>query len=877
MGRIREGWRRLQFLARRNRIGSELEEEMRFHLECRAQEARQAGVDPADADNAARRAFGPALALREAGMEMWGWGWLDRLAQDVRWAVRTLRRSPAFTATALLTIALGVGTNTAIFTVVRAHLLRPLPYPHADRLIWIFETSKSFMSGEPVDATDARVEAWRHARSIDRLATFVGTREILTGGGEAEEIGVGAVSPELFEVLGVSARRGRLFSADENRPGHDAVVVISQALWQRRFGGSDRAIGQAINLESRAYTVIGILPPEFRFAPLDRSRYAWLGARNTDAWVPVSTQFEPGAGQASGRFYLGVVGWLRPGTTAAAAQDELTRLAAASSDGRSGAVVVALQQELTQKLRLPLLLLAGAAGFVLLIVCANVANLQLARGAARGHEMAIRAAVGAGRRRLARQLLVESAVLAFTGGALGLAVVKASLGVLVWLGGRELPQDVPVAVDGWVLGFALAASAGAAVLFGLLPAVQAARVDPHNALKEGGRGPAGRAGRVTGILVVAEIALALMLVAGAGLMVNTVWRLQHVPLGFREDHLLTLQVKFLRALPREGRRRALTTALPRVRALPGVEAAEIANTLPMGGAPTIGGFEIPGAPRAGGHSPTAQMRVVTPGYLSAMGIPLIRGRAFTDADAEGAAVVAIVNETMERKYFGGNALGRQVQKEGGDVAEVVGVVGDIRHETLRSDPVPEIYHPFAQAGAYSTWLAVRTGTEPMATAAAVRSVLREVEPAAVVTDVKTMERRRADALGTSSLLLRLLLLFAGLALLLALVGSYGVVSYWVSRRRQEFGVRLALGAPPGRVIRQVLRETLGLVVVAVALGLAGAAASTRLLSAYLYRVEATDPPTLAVTTVLVIASALAAAYLPARRAANTDPVSVLRE
>ncbi|MGE5360364.1 MAG: ADOP family duplicated permease [Bacteroidales bacterium] len=878
MGRtIRNGWQRLQVLFHRRRVEAELDEEMQFHLECRARAMRDQGVAADDAAAGARRAFGSTLRLRESGLEMWGWGWLDRLSQDVRWAFRTLRRAPGFTMAAVLTLALGIGANTAIFTVLRAQLLRPLPYPHAERLVWVFETSRTFMRGQPVPATEARVEAWRgQARSFDQIGTFVSSRAILTGMGPAEELGLGAVSPEIFQLLGASPFRGRLFGASENQRGRDRVAVLSHAFWQRRFGARDSVFGRQVTLGREAFTIIGVLPQGFTFVPLDRPGVPWLAPKETDLWVPVSTQFRPG--QSNGRFYLGVLGRMKPGATAALAQTELASIAAARSNGRSGAAVFGLQDELVKDVRVPLFLLTGAAAFVLLIVCANVAHLQLARGMARGREMATRAAVGAGRARLVRQLLVEAVVLSTAGGLLGLLVVKASLGVLLWLAGDEVVLPAAVGVDGGVLGFALVASIGAAVLFGLLPARQAARIDLQGSLKDGGRGPVGRARRTTTLLVVVEVALALVLVACAGLMVNTVWRLRHVAVGFDPNRLVTLHLQLPTEYYEDDRSRQFIDAfLPQVRALPGVETAEAANTLPIGGAPTFAGFTIVGQPDEGLARPTAQYRVVTPGYFGAMRIPLKRGRTFTSGDRNETAQVAIINETMERTYFNGNALGRYLTQADPVPLQVVGVVGDVRHQSLRSEPLPEIYHPLAQRETSSPWLAVRVAGDPAATAASIRKLLAEAEPGAAITEVKTMDQRRANALGTSWFLVFLLVAFAALALVLALVGSYGVVSYWVSRRRPEFGVRLALGASASGVVLMVLGETLALMGAAIALGVAGAAVCTRLLSSYLYQVQPNDPFTVTAAVAVVLLTALAAAYLPARRAAATDPVVVLRQ
>lgn len=808
---------------------------------------------------------------------MWGWGWLDTLSQDVRWGARTLRRTPVFTFAAVLTLALGIGVNTAIFTVVRAQLLRPLPYPDADRLVWVFQSSRTFMPGEPLEATEATVDAWRRqAHEIDSLATFVGTRRILTGLGEADEVSVAAVSPELFRLLGVSPWRGRLFSEAENRRGRDGVALLSHAFWQRRFGGDPSAVGREVRLGSRSFSIVGVLPPGVTFAPLDRPRFAWLAPRDTDAWVPVSVESSPA--QATGRYYLGVIGRLAPRATPAQAQSELSRIAAAASNGRSGAIVAGLQQELVKKVRLPLLLITYGAGFVLLIACVNVAQLQLAKGMARGRELAIRVAVGAGRRRLVRQLLVESCILAGAGGILGVLVVVVSRGVISSIAGSEVPLAGAAVVDGWVLAFALGASAGSAVLFGLMPARQACRVDPLASLRDGGRGPAGSR-RLTGGLVVAEISLALVLLACAGLMLTTVWRLQHVSTGFRPDRLLTFHVQLPRTLPGAPDRNVALIAglLERVRSLPGVEAAEAVNTLPMGGAPTFAGVEIAGDPRSDDHPATAQYRVVTPGYFTAMGIPLRRGRVFTAADAGDTLRVAIVNERMERQFFHGNALGRYLTQGEPGPALIVGVVGDVRHASARSEPLPEVYHPMPQAGLSSPWLAVRFAGDAAAINRAVRRELAATEPAAAITQTKTMEQRQDEALGTSRFMVMLLVAFASLAQLLALVGVYGVVSYRVTRRRHEFGVRMALGAPRGNVLALVVGETFRLVTVAVAIGAAETVACSRLLSGYLFQVQPADPATLSAAAALMAVTALAAAYIPARRAERSDPLAVLRQ
>ncbi len=603
---------------------------------------------------------------------------------------------------------------------------------------------------------------------MEALAAFTSTAQVFVGDGYAEELAGGRVSPALFEVLGVKAYRGRLFEAGEDRAGADDDVVLSHATWQRLFGGRDTVIGRPVTLGGRARTVIGVLPPGFRFEPLD-GRQAVVAARETEFWLPLALTFS--GPNAASRYDLRTIGRLRPGATVEQARAELDAITRQVTHGASSADVAPLQTEIVHGVRRTLLLLFGAVGFVLVIVCANVAHLQLARGMTRRREMAIRVAIGAGRGRLGRQLLAESLVVAVAGGVLGLAGARWCVGVLVRLAGPDLPRAAAVGIDPLVIGFTAAVAGLSAVAFGLIPAVQASAVDPNRQLRDGSRtsGRGRGSASLMRLLVAGETGLALILAVCAGLMLISLWRVERVPLGFRTDHLLTMRT----VLPGQKYRgdngvRFYLELLDALRRLPGVDAAAAANTLPMGGTAPFQGFVVEGA----GSERTAatdrirgQYRTVTPEYFQALGIPLRRGRLFTEADRPGAQLVAIVNQTAERLHFGGNAVGKRLFSGRGDEPfEVVGVVGDIRHVYARSAPLPEVYHPLAQDPTSRMWLVIRTAADPAALAAVVRKRIASRDPGIPIDHVQTMEERHSASLGISTFLAFLLIAFAGLAL-----------------------------------------------------------------------------------------------------------------
>ena len=777
-----------------------------------------------------------------------------------------LARSPGVTAVAILTLALGIGANTAIFSVVNAVLLRPLPFTHPERLVRVFESSQRFMEGQPVEATLVSFRAWHdHNRTLDRIAAFEPYTFVLTGAGDAMKLASAIVSEDFFPLLGVKPFRGRFFSAAENRPGNDGVAVLSYGIWQRRFGADPAVIGRHVVLNGNPHMVIGVLPPGFHFIPVG----------DAEVWAPVSLE-QPPPKHAGNKFYLDTIGRLRPGITTAQARAELDALVLAASNGNSRAVVSPLDEEIVSGSRRSLLVLFGAVGLVLLIACANVANLQLVRATARTREIAIRIAIGAGRWRVIRQLLVESTLLALAGGLAGLLMAWWGTELLVRLGATELPRADGIAIDGWVLAFTFGASLTAGVVFGLAAAIQASRTDLNLNLKEGSAGAAGRRNWLRSALVVSEVAAALMLSVGAGLMIHTLWQLRHAPIGFQTKNILTMEVE-LPWTKYEGPQAAAfyRSAVDRVNALHGVEAAAFVNTLPMGGGETFAGFQPEGAPES--QLTSAQFRTISPGYFRTMGIPLIEGRPFTDRDIQGKPGVAIVNQTLARRFFGGHALGHRISQGGDEWSEIVGVIGDIRFGKLSSEPLPEIYHPLAQEPRTLMWLAVHTTADPLTLVASIRRETQALDRDVPMSNVMTMEERVSSSLGTSRFLLWLLITFAVVAMLLASVGGYAMMSYAVAQRTHEIGVRIAVGARSEDISALIVGQGLRLALMGVAIGLVGSFAVTGVLSSFLYGVSPVDPIALGAASLVMAAVVLVASYLPARHAANLDPIAVLRQ
>jgi putative ABC transport system permease protein len=806
------------------------------------------------------------------------------LWQDIRYAARTLRKNAGFTLVAVAALALGIGANTAIFSVVNAVLLRPLPFEEPGRIVYL--TGRAGADGAPtrVFSYPNFLDVKSQARVFEHAAAYGRAQQFLTEGDEPERVQGAYVSAEMFPLLGVGPALGRAFTADEDQPGAPRVVVLGHGLWERRFGSDPSVVGREVQFASGPATVVGVMPRGFKFPVEERQTEFWMAfARN----VP--------AGQLSNRgaVFLEVVARLAPGVTheqARAEADVLARRLAEQHPADNtglGIVVTPLHESLVGETRTALLILLGAVGLVLLIACANVANLLLARAASRQKEIAVRTALGASRLRIVRQLLTESLLLALAGGALGLLLALWGVDLLAAASPADIPRVGEIGLDPWVLLFTLGTSLVTGVVFGLVPAWQASKAEVHDALKEGGRGSTeGGRGRVRAVLVVSEVALSLVLLVGAGLLLRSFAQLLDVSPGFESRNLLAADVAFGTTYKEDAQRVAFVReALARASAAPGVRAVGAVDPLPLGGNFTAYSFEVEGrTPARPGEEPDAQHRVVTPDYFRAMAIPVRRGRVFAERDDARAPFVVVVNETFVRRYFGGEEpLGRRLRFDTGGGAtdnplvEIVGVVGDVRHAGLEAPPDPEMYVPFAQSPRARMSFVARTEADPLAAAPALRAALRQLDARQPVYNVRPMEQLLSQSVARRRFNLALLALFASVALALAAVGIYGVMAYTVEQRRHEIGIRLALGAQARDVFRLVVGQGMGLALAGIGLGLVAALAATRLMSSLLYGVSAADPLTYAGIALLLAGVAFAACYLPARRASRVDPMDALRQ
>ena len=804
------------------------------------------------------------------------------LLKDLHYAARILRRSPGFTITAILTLGLGIGANTAIFSVVNATLLRPLPFPHPERIVAIQNQYKA-LGLDSASASVADYVDYRQQRHLFSEVAAIDTNDVnLTGVDRPERLQCGEATSGLFNVLGVQPVLGRVFTYDEDQPGRNQVVVLTTDLWKRRFGGDPAIIGRTIHLNDKPYTVVGIVPSILRwFAPLD-------------AWIPTGFTPQDMAPARRGDQFLFVLARLQPDVSLARARAGMAAfghtLAKRFPDNyppSSGWAirVDSLNELLVGDVRGGLIVLLAAVGFVLLIACANVANLLLSRAAARTRELSIRAALGAARWRIARQLLTESVLLGVAGGAAGLLFGAWGMGLLVNYGPQQLPRLDEVTLDGRVLAFTAAIAILTGILFGLAPVVQLAAGNLHDMLKSGARGSSGgvRRQRTRSVLVVCEVALSLVLLVGAGLLLRSFNRLARVDPGFRTHHVLTFSV----SLPPAGYATLSRTSgffhalLDRVASLPGVTAAGAVNPLPFSGNNSSGSFLIEGVNvPAGATAPHADQRVVSPDYFKAMGIPLRRGRLLTDADREGAPLAVVIDDACARQYWKGqDPIGRHLRLTGASSpwATVVGIAGHVRHNALDDQSrKATFYWSYLQKPAQSLAFVVHTANDPRPLANAVESAVSSLDKDVPVFDVKTMDQRVSASLANRRFAAWLLTVFSSIAMLLAAVGLYGVMTQTVLQRSREIGVRMALGAQARDVLRMVLRQGAVLIAVGVAAGSLAALLLTSLMKSLLFGVSPADPLTFLGVAVLLIAVALIATYLPARRATRIDPVTTLR-
>ena len=869
---------RLRSILRRSQVEHELDEELGFHLEARIRHEIAAGRTPEEARRIALRAMHGIEQHKEECRDMRHVNVIDHLRQDVRYAVRTLARSPGFTVAALLALAVGIGANTAVFSVVHGVLLRPLPYAEPERLVWIQDGLAQSTRSSRWGASVADFLLWQSRNhSFDPLAAWTGNAFNLSGDGEAERVTGFVVTARFFDVLRVRPLHGRTFTPDEDQPGRTPVALISERLWERRYRRDTAIIGRRVEFNGRQVTVIGVMPAAFRFQ-----------SREADIWA-ILTLTPP---TRRGPFFLRGLARLRSGVTLEQANREMGALGAeverADPKGleRVRYPVTTLMEEVTGDIRPLLGVLSGAVGLVLLIAVFNVANLMLARATVRQREMAIRFSLGAGGWQLARQLLTECLVLSVAAGLGGAALAKAGVSLLRVLAPPGLPRVDEIALDSGVLLFTLLVSMASGVAFGLVPAFGVARSNAAGRLKEGGRNSDTRGGgRLRAALVISEIAFSIVLLAGAGLFIRSFMMLGRIHTGFETppDRLLTLQL--MPSGPGYVQQPPLAAywdqVLSRVRSLAGVESAALAITLPPDRVAFSDGFEIPGrTPKEGG--PVVPVPWVSYDYFRTLGIPVLRGRVFDRRDKPGSPGVMVISETLARRYFPGEDPIGQRMKHGGPslknpYGEIIGVVADVKYEGLAGENVPVYYESADQFSSRPMWLAVRTAGPARQWLAAVQAEIRAIDPKVPVASPASMEEELRQSIALPQFRTTLMAIFAFSALALAAVGIYGVLSYSVERRTQEIGVRMALGATPPDVLRLVIGQGGRLACVGMVLGLGGAFALTHVLEKMLFGVRASDAISFAGAAVILGAVAVVASLLPAWRAARIDPITALRQ
>jgi putative ABC transport system permease protein len=862
----------------------EFEHELAAHLEMLSEEHLRRGMAPEAADRAARIRLGGLSQLREANRELRGLPAVDTVWQDARFAFRMLRKTPGFTAVAVVTLALGIGANTAIFSVVDAVLLKPLPYPKSDQLFNVFLAKPQ----EGITGTGWSYASFADLRDQNRIfSEMAGTQRhqlTLTGRGEPAVVNTSVVTPELFAVFGEAPLAGRAFVSEDGKPGALPVVILSERLWRGSFRADPTIIGRSVDLDQRPFTVVGIMPETFRFPFLTKAEQVWIPLVQDPLFASWMAR--------RGGHWLQVTGRLKPGVSTAQAQAELDAINARfASDfpvehGGWQIRMVPLQDMIVGDLKAPLFVLFGAVGLVLLVACANVANLLLTRATARAREMAVRTALGAGRARILRQLLSESLVLGLLGGAAGIALAYWGVHGLRALLPPSVPRLNSIRVDQVVLGFALLLSVAASCVFGLAPAWFAATSHVHAVIREGGA----RAGESRGrqrarrVLAAGEIALAMVLLVAAGLLLRSFAKLTSVSPGFDVQHVVTADIslpRFQYSTPQQWTAFA-DALLVRLHAEPGLHESAVAVPRPIVDGNINLGFDIVGDPPSSASTARAANYVsVSPDYFRVMAIPLVAGRVFNEHDVASAARVSVISETMARLYFPNHdPIGRSLvfgfPPDGAVVREIVGVVRDVRDVALGQEPGPMMYVPFAQAPFWGANVVVRSTLSPPDVATAIRHDVRTLDNGLPVTDVALMPDVIEASLGQQRFRTVLLGVFAAMALVLAATGIFGVISYSVSCRTNEIGIRVALGASRGAILAMISRETVTLTLAGIALGVPCALGAARLIAHMLFGVSAHDPLTLASVIGALIAVSALSAYLPTRRAARVDPMGALR-
>jgi len=864
---------------RREQIDRDLNEEVGSYVELLTEKNMRQGMNPEEARRSAMVETGGVEQVKEevrAGRTGFG---LETFFQDLRYGMRSLWKKPGFTITAVIALALGIGANTAIFSVINGVLLRSLSYANPDRIVMVWERNVTDATTLQNVVSPGNFLDWqKQTTSFEQMAAIADQRVNLTGGaGEPEEIKAQFVSHPFFAALGVQPFMGRFFVPEEDRAGNDLVIILSHQLWQNRFGSDPAIVGKQATISGRQRTILGVMPPGFHL--LDNQ---------VKAWMPLALDPAINYREKTGR-YLRVVARLKAGATVQQAQAELTGIAKQLEQAlpkfNTGwdVTIVPMHEQVVGEIRPILVVLFAAVAFVLMIACANVANLLLSRAAARQKELALRAALGAGRMRLIRQMLTESVLLALMGGLLGVLLAFWGIQLLVGFGPDNIPRLNEIRIDPRVLLFTFGVSLLTGVLFGLIPAVQASRPDLNDALKEGSRGSTGgRSGTFRNIFVVAEVALALVLLVGAGLMIRSFIRLQSVETGFNPKNVLTMRLQVPKKKYPEPHQIIdfFKQAQDRIAALPGVQAVGAISYLPLNGGPASrDAFKIIGQPApAPGQEPGVEVRVITPTYFRAMGIPLLKGRLLDERDVKESRVL-LINETMAKRYFPGvDPVGNQMEVfwDGSGPDEIVGVVGDIREGALSKEPEPAIYWSHRREPYSGMALVVRASGDATRFGPAVQKEIRVLDPDQPVADVRTMKQVIAKSIARPRFNTLLLTIFAGVALVLASVGLYGVMNYSATQRTHEVGIRMALGATRADIMRLVVGNGMLLTLIGILIGVAASLMLTRVMASLLFGITATDVPTFLGVSAVLAAVALIANYIPARRATRVNPIIALR-
>ena len=871
-------------LTGRRGLADDLREEVEAHLEHEVQENLARGMTAKQAREAARRRFGNPTQIRENAMDAWSFRAFENLARDFSYAGRAMRKSPSFTATAVLTLALGIGGTTAVFSLVQGILLKPLPYPDADRLVMVFESMAAVRDRYPMVPVNAsHFLTWRDkADSFEDLALFAWDFRTLTGLGDPRQVTIGRVSSRFFSTIGVAPRQGRGFSDDEETSGNDRVVVVTDSFWKRHFGDDAVLGGQTILLNGAPFEVVGVLPAGFRFPEFDRGLELWADVPEVDILKPVVVS--KSELDWNGSYNYGCLARLRPGISMAQAEAELNVLQAGiaqeiGQDMQLEGYVFPMRERLVSQAQRGLVLALGAVSLILLIACVNIANLALARGSARKRELAVRAALGAGSFALLRQSLAENLGLAVLGGALGTAGAYAGVTLFVREAFADLPRLAEVGLNGAVLAFAALCTLGSGLLFGLAPAFRAARVDPQKMLRGESRGTAESrgVGRLRGLLAGAEVGLSVLILIGSGLLLHSLFRVMSRERGF-DENVVTAQVSLSSNYTGERRAEAQREILRQLQHLPGIRSAGFVTLLPVTQEDNVN----PILPKEAGpvppmERPMANYRVASPGYFETLGIALRAGRIFQEGD--GVEHPVMISESVaQRLWPGEDPVGREIREftDKPPYLQVVGVVADVPVASLEGGSTMVVYRPFWESPRTTMSLALRTTVDVSSLAPAIRAAVWDVDPQIPAPELKTMRQIVSDSVTERRFDALLVSVFGGISLLLACLGVYGVVSYSVTRRTNEMGIRMALGSQPDQVRRLVLRQGMRPVMFGLLAGLLGAAGVARLLQSMLFEIGPLDPVTfVAVPTVLLLA-ALAACYFPARRAAHVNPVIALR-